>query len=88
MPSITFANPSGMPKPAARYSMTAEVEGASRWVLVSGSPVKEKPAAVSGWLIESKDRGPVFVTTGGSVFRPIPYVVVGPAFLPNPAPKK
>lgn len=42
MPSITFANPSGMPKPAARYSMTAEVEGASRWVLISGQlPIAE-----------------------------------------------
>ncbi|WP_158639232.1 RidA family protein [Elioraea rosea] len=42
MPTITFANPAGMPKPAARYSMTAEVVGEARWVLISGQlPIAE-----------------------------------------------
>jgi enamine deaminase RidA (YjgF/YER057c/UK114 family) len=42
MTTITFANPAGMPAPAARYSMTAEVAGPGRWVLVSGQlPVAE-----------------------------------------------
>ncbi len=42
MPSISFANPPGMPAPAARYSMTAEVEGPARWVVISGQlPVAE-----------------------------------------------
>jgi len=48
MPIVTFANPTGMPAPAARYSMTAEVTGASRWVLVSG----QLPVALDGSVPE------------------------------------
>jgi len=44
MPTVTFANPAGMPAPAARYSMTAEVSGPARWVLVSG----QLPVAADG----------------------------------------
>jgi enamine deaminase RidA (YjgF/YER057c/UK114 family) len=44
MPVVTFANPPGMPTPAARYSMTAEVAGPARWVLVSG----QLPIAADG----------------------------------------
>lgn len=44
MPTISFANPPGLPTPAARYSMTAEVAGAARWVLVSG----QLPIAADG----------------------------------------
>jgi enamine deaminase RidA (YjgF/YER057c/UK114 family) len=44
MAEITFANPAGMPTPAARYSMTAEVAGPARWVLVSG----QLPVAADG----------------------------------------
>jgi 2-iminobutanoate/2-iminopropanoate deaminase len=34
--TIRFANPPGIPAPAARYSLTAEVEAPRRWLLVSG----------------------------------------------------
>jgi enamine deaminase RidA (YjgF/YER057c/UK114 family) len=44
MAEIRFANPAGMPTPAARYSMTAEVAGPARWVLVSG----QLPIAADG----------------------------------------
>jgi len=44
MAEISFANPAGMPNPAARYSMTAEVAGEARWVLVSG----QLPIAADG----------------------------------------
>ncbi len=44
MPTVTFANPAGMPTPAARYSMTAEVAGPARWVLISG----QLPVAADG----------------------------------------
>jgi enamine deaminase RidA (YjgF/YER057c/UK114 family) len=36
MAAITFANPPGIPAPAARYSLTAEVREAQRWLLLSG----------------------------------------------------
>jgi len=36
MATIRLANPPALPNPAARYSMTAEVAGASRWLFVSG----------------------------------------------------
>jgi enamine deaminase RidA (YjgF/YER057c/UK114 family) len=36
MAEIVFANPATLPAPAARYSMTAEVREARRWVLISG----------------------------------------------------
>jgi len=48
MPRTVFANPAGMPTPAARYSMTAEVAGAARWVLVSG----QLPIAADGSVPE------------------------------------
>ncbi len=48
MPTVTFANPAGMPIPAARYSMTAEVSGPARWVLVSG----QLPVAADGSVPE------------------------------------
>lgn len=39
---IRFANPAGIPSPAARYSLSAEVTGARRWVILSGQvPVAE-----------------------------------------------
>lgn len=44
MTTITFTNPAGMPTPAARYAMTAEVAGPARWVLVSG----QLPIAADG----------------------------------------
>lgn len=48
MAEIVFANPPGMTAPAARYSMTAEVTGARRWVLVSG----QLPVAADGSVPE------------------------------------
>jgi 2-iminobutanoate/2-iminopropanoate deaminase len=48
MAEIVFANPPGMPAPAARYSMTAEVTAATRWVLVSG----QLPVAADGSVPE------------------------------------
>lgn len=48
MPTIAFANPPAMPTPAAHYSMTAEVAGAARWVLVSG----QLPIAADGSVPE------------------------------------
>jgi enamine deaminase RidA (YjgF/YER057c/UK114 family) len=44
MAEIVFANPPGIPPPAARYSLTAEVREAWRWVLVSG----QLPIAADG----------------------------------------
>lgn len=42
MAAIRFANPPGIPVPAARYSLTAEVTGARRWLVLSGQvPVAE-----------------------------------------------
>lgn len=48
MTEIVFANPPGMPAPSARYSMTAEVTAATRWVLVSG----QLPVAADGTVPE------------------------------------
>ncbi len=48
MTEITFANPATMPAPAARYSMTAEVREARRWVLISG----QLPVAADGSVPE------------------------------------
>jgi enamine deaminase RidA (YjgF/YER057c/UK114 family) len=36
MADIRFADPPGMPAPAARYSLTAEVRDAGRWLVLSG----------------------------------------------------
>ncbi len=49
MASIVFANPPGIPAPAARYSLTAEVSGATRWLLLSG----QVPAAADGSVPEA-----------------------------------
>lgn len=48
MAEIAFANPATMPAPAARYSMTAEVAGPARWVLISG----QLPVAADGSVPE------------------------------------
>ena len=44
MPVISFANPPGIPTPKATYSLTAEVAGARRWLVVSG----QVPATADG----------------------------------------
>jgi enamine deaminase RidA (YjgF/YER057c/UK114 family) len=44
MAVIAFADPPGIPAPAARYSLTAEVSGARRWLVVSG----QVPVAADG----------------------------------------
>ncbi len=49
MASIVFANPPGIPAPAARYSLTAEVTGATRWLLLSG----QVPTAADGSVPEA-----------------------------------
>jgi enamine deaminase RidA (YjgF/YER057c/UK114 family) len=41
---LSFANPPGIPAPAARYSHTALVEGAARWLHLSG----QVPVAADG----------------------------------------
>lgn len=42
MAGMRFTNPPGLPVPAARYSQTAEVLGARRWLVLSGQvPVDE-----------------------------------------------
>jgi enamine deaminase RidA (YjgF/YER057c/UK114 family) len=51
MARIAFANPPGMPAPAARYSLTAEVTGAARWLVVSG----QVPAAADGNVPETPE---------------------------------
>lgn len=48
MAEIVFANPPGITAPAARYSMTAEVRAATRWVLISG----QLPVAADGSVPE------------------------------------
>jgi enamine deaminase RidA (YjgF/YER057c/UK114 family) len=48
MAEIVFANPAALPAPAARYSMTAEVREARRWVLISG----QLPVAADGSVPE------------------------------------
>lgn len=47
--TIRFANPPALPRPAAHYSMTAEVAGAARWLFVSG----QLPIASDGSVPES-----------------------------------
>jgi len=51
MAAITFANPPGIPAPAARYSLTAEVTGATRWLLLSG----QVPTAADGQVPDAPE---------------------------------
>lgn len=51
MADIRFANPPGIPAPAARYSLTAEVSGARRWLVLSG----QVPVAVDGSVPETAE---------------------------------
>lgn len=44
MADLRFANPPGIPAPAARYSLTAEVSGVTRWLVLSG----QVPVAADG----------------------------------------
>ncbi|MDW8444676.1 MAG: RidA family protein [Acetobacteraceae bacterium] len=47
--TIRFVNPPDLPAPAANYSMTAEVSGATRWLFVSG----QLPIAADGSVPEA-----------------------------------
>jgi enamine deaminase RidA (YjgF/YER057c/UK114 family) len=51
MAEIRFANPPGIPTPAARYSLTAEVLGPARWVVLSG----QVPVAADGSVPEAPE---------------------------------
>jgi enamine deaminase RidA (YjgF/YER057c/UK114 family) len=48
---ISFANPPGIPAPAARYSLTAEVRDARRWLVLSG----QVPLAADGSVPDSAE---------------------------------
>jgi 2-iminobutanoate/2-iminopropanoate deaminase len=46
MADIRFANPPGLPAPAARYSLAAEVRDARRWLVLSGQVPAEADGSV------------------------------------------
>ena len=51
MAALRFSNPPGIPAPAARYSLSAEVTGARRWLVLSG----QVPTAPDGSVPESPE---------------------------------